>query len=262
LSAEPDSDGDSEGQDTDGYPSVADIGELLQLLPQLPKLTHLDLWGLAGSKTPVPQWTCLGRCTGLQVLRLQNLFIHKDSWSLMFEGAQLCRLRKLRLHICSEVSDSADEIYVPMPRQVVQQMVDACPNLEVLQLVGNGLLSSGGPNRLPEVRQSPPVSLAPLGQLQHLTSLRVHSVRTQVCVFFVMTNTRFAGTALSCPADVACCWIATVTILHSYRNLLLCYIVQPVGFREDPPSHILCACRLLQTCGGCVSCATWLSVAE
>jgi hypothetical protein len=118
------------------------------------------------------------------VLRLQNLFIHKDSWPLMlttFAGAGLSRLRKLRVHIFSDVSDSVKEAYVPMPRHVVQQMVDACPNLVVLQLVGNGLLSSGGHNHLPEVRHSPPVSLAPLGQLQHLTSLRVHSVRAQVC---------------------------------------------------------------------------------
>jgi hypothetical protein len=161
------------------HPSVADTGELLQLLPQLTRLTHLDLFGLAKPAAPVPQWACLGRCTGLQVLRLQHLFMHKDSWGLMFAGAELRKLRELRLtafHTFGVMSYTGHE---PMPPQVVQQIVDACPNLEVLQLGGNSLVSKYYAC-MPEVREYPPVSLAPLPQLQHLTSLRVYSMRAQV----------------------------------------------------------------------------------
>jgi hypothetical protein len=79
------------------HPNVADTGELLQLLSQLTRLTQLDLFGLAKPAAAVPQWACLGRCTGLQVLRLQHLFMHKDSWGLMFAGAELRKLRELRL---------------------------------------------------------------------------------------------------------------------------------------------------------------------
>jgi hypothetical protein len=184
------SDSNSEGCDDDlmarDDPCVADTGELLQLLPQLTRLTSLDVFGLADESllaAAVPQWTCLGRCTGLQVLRLQNLFMHRDSWPLMFAGAQLNRLRELRLTIFYDVYEFRNDDEGVMPPQVVQQMVDACPNLKVLQLGGDGLLSNNRSpgNCMPEVRDCPPVSLAALAQLQHLTSLRVYSLRTQVC---------------------------------------------------------------------------------
>jgi hypothetical protein len=186
------SDSDS---NSDGYndylwgrddPCVADTGELLQLLPQLTRLTSLDVLGLADETllaAAVPQWTCLGRCTGLQVLRLQNLFMHRDSWPLMFAGAQLNSLHELRLTMY-DVEFHIDDSSV-MPPNVVQQMVDACPKLKVLQLGGDVLLSNrySPGNCMPEVRDCPPVSLAALAQLQHLTSLRVYSMRSQVCLW-------------------------------------------------------------------------------
>jgi hypothetical protein len=180
--------GDSDGYDDDDFPdralrpsrSVADRGSLLQLLPQLPRLTCLDLFGLAQpEQAAVPQWTCLGRCTGLQVLRLQHLLLHRNSWPLLFTGAQLGSLRQLRL-TSFLTAPGRRAHHVPMPPQCIQQMVDACPNLEVLQLGGDGLLS-GRNSTMNEGPPNPPVSLSPLAQLQHLTRLRVYSLRTQVC---------------------------------------------------------------------------------
>jgi hypothetical protein len=174
-----DSDGFNDNLNGKGHPSVTDTGELLQLLLQLTRLTLLDVFGLTDPAAVVPQWTCLGCCTGLQVLRLQNLFMHRDSWPLMFAGAQLTKLRALCLTIFYSVHDYRDDAY--MPPEAVQQMVDACPNLEVLQIGGDALLSSCSENCMPYVRSFPPVSLAAVAQLQHLTSLRVYFLRPQVC---------------------------------------------------------------------------------
>lgn len=81
-------------------PDVAHTRSLLQLLPQLSGLTRLDVLGLAGlaaANDAVPHWTCLRRCTSLQVLRLQHLRMHRDSWRHMFAGAQLGGLQELWL---------------------------------------------------------------------------------------------------------------------------------------------------------------------
>jgi hypothetical protein len=94
----------------------------------------------------------------------------------MFAGAQVGNLRELRLTSCSGVQRSA-----LMPPECVQQMVDACPHLQVLQLGGEYLLSGFSDNELREGPPEPPVSLLPLAQLQHLMRLRVYSMRSQVC---------------------------------------------------------------------------------
>ena len=213
IEAKSDCDNGSDSYDgylhiADAFSTAADTGELLQLLPQLPRLTHLDLFGLAGSKAVVSQWTCLGRCTGLQVLRLQNLFMHRDSWPLMFAGAQFSRLRELCLTMYSTVTDCVSGRYMPMPPQVVQQMVDACPNLEVLHLCGDSILSSSNKNCLPRVLEAPRVSLTPLAQLQHLTNLRVYSMRSQVCLCTLFSGHLFyvcCCVALACCSQCTCC---------------------------------------------------------
>jgi hypothetical protein len=138
---------------------VVDAAELLPLLGKLPKLRHLQVCPMALCVF-VSQWTALKLATSFEVLRLQCVFMHKDAWPLVFQSAQLPRLRELRFTGNSlGMAGSPGMRCNPMPAQCKQQLVTACPNLVVLELGGLGLL-----------REAP---LALLSQFQKLTSLQV-----------------------------------------------------------------------------------------
>lgn len=119
--------------------TILDTRKFLPLLSKLPRLRHLDVTCLGESDWHAPEWSELRKCTALETLRLHHVHLPTGTWPLVFNGAHFTQLRELKV--------VGDSLTVPfkrrcqrMPAEWLQQMVAACPSLEVLELRGEGLL--------------------------------------------------------------------------------------------------------------------------